>query len=635
MSDRYRPAPYSSADGQPSDEFSQSYDRPGFDRARVRDFDRDFDRDYDHRDDRYNSRDRYDSRDHYDSRDRYRSRSPRGDWSQQGRSSSRVEDQYARSREVGYYHDRRFSQSDALNYLQGWDGPTQARDFLKAQRHTTAEYDMYAEPAQPPPYHGENDVSPDGRPLHLLLVRNLKENLTEEVFAKGLEKLNQDPDNIDPNCPPSGATLGSLRRVLIIRDRQTDMSMRFGYAEYHDRADATRALAKAEELDEKCTIGSRKIAVSCPHFGVFPPVVASLRDRTGRQFTFNFPTSDALHKYHDDRYYPRELMVNAEAPSRPNSSGKESASGSDRGLSIKGAATAVYNYDADSALNAAKLETKEKSKKRKAPGTTAPAFLQHWQNKAAELRRQEERAEAGREREELAKANKASASGPNALNRPAIPVESDEQTFSIDTAEKKCCYLCAAQFQTSEGLQRHLKESAKHAGNAKDDAATAKGYERLVKANVDARATIKLLLPSDVVPADSSYRDRAAERRSAQQTATGFKEATPKFSLKNNKLTGRKPSSSPAPAPPSYGKGLGMLQKAGWSPGQGLGAGERSGPSAPIEQNLYSARVGLGHEAGKLGDAVSEAARLTVADGREDFLEKTREKARERFGKME
>ena len=55
--------------------------------------------------------------------------------------------------------------------------------------------------------------------------------------------------------------------------------------------------------------------------------------------------------------------------------------------------------------------------------------------------------------------------------------------------------------------------------------------------------------------------------------------------------------------------------------------------TAPIATDMYVAGVGLGAEGGKVGDAVEEASRSTRGNYSE-FLEKTREKARGRFGEM-
>ncbi|KAK3080730.1 hypothetical protein LTR53_020514, partial [Teratosphaeriaceae sp. CCFEE 6253] len=81
--------------------------------------------------------------------------------------------------------------------------------------------------------------------------------MSEDLFAKGLEKLYLDPGTTPAVGPQTGAADGSLRRVLIVRDRITDKSMHYGFAEYHSISDATAALAKAEAMGEKCTIASK------------------------------------------------------------------------------------------------------------------------------------------------------------------------------------------------------------------------------------------------------------------------------------------------------------------------------------------------------------------------------------------
>lgn len=70
----------------------------------------------------------------------------------------------------------------------------------------------------------------------------------------------------------------------------------------------------------------------------------------------------------------------------------------------------------------------------------------------------------------------------------------------------------------------------------------------------------------------------------------------------------------------------------GWSAGAGLGA-QGTGVTAPIATEVYAQGVGLGAQGGKLGDAVNEANRNTR--GRYDeFLEKTKDLARERYERM-
>ena len=79
-------------------------------------------------------------------------------------------------------------------------------------------------------------------------------------------------------------------------------------------------------------------------------------------------------------------------------------------------------------------------------------------------------------------------------------------------------------------------------------------------------------------------------------------------------------------------KGAGMLAKMGWTAGAGLGA-EGGGRTEAIATEVYAPGVGLGAEGGKLGDASEEAARNTRGDFKA-FVEKTRDRARERFERM-
>lgn len=57
------------------------------------------------------------------------------------------------------------------------------------------------------------------------------------------------------------------------------------------------------------------------------------------------------------------------------------------------------------------------------------------------------------------------------------------------------------------------------------------------------------------------------------------------------------------------------------------------GRTEAVEAKVYVPGVGLGAEGGELGDAAEEAARKTRGD-QGGFVEKTREKARERFERL-
>lgn len=91
-------------------------------------------------------------------------------------------------------------------------------------------------------------MAPDGTPSQFLLLRGLEPSVSEELLAKGVSKLFKPAGS--NNLPTQsnakkgakvasttgdanlGAREGTLRRVLLVRDRRTNESWRFGFAEY-------------------------------------------------------------------------------------------------------------------------------------------------------------------------------------------------------------------------------------------------------------------------------------------------------------------------------------------------------------------------------------------------------------------
>jgi hypothetical protein len=70
----------------------------------------------------------------------------------------------------------------------------------------------------------------------------------------------------------------------------------------------------------------------------------------------------------------------------------------------------------------------------------------------------------------------------------------------------------------------------------------------------------------------------------------------------------------------------------GWTAGEGLGA-QGTGRTDAITTELYAQGVGLGAQGGKVGDAAEEAQRQTKGNYA-DFLNKTKDKAKERFNSL-
>ena len=96
---------------------------------------------------------------------------------------------------------------------------------------------------------GDSDASPNGAPSQFLLIRGLEPTVTEDLLAKGVAKLYKPSRRNSPPANPSskkgnakvasttgdanlGAKEGSLRRVLLIRDRRSNESWRYGFAEF-------------------------------------------------------------------------------------------------------------------------------------------------------------------------------------------------------------------------------------------------------------------------------------------------------------------------------------------------------------------------------------------------------------------
>ena len=96
---------------------------------------------------------------------------------------------------------------------------------------------------------GDSDASPNGTPSQFLLLRGLEPTVSEDLLAKGVAKLYKPSRR---SSPPAaliskkgnskvasttgdanlGAKEGSLRRVLLVRDRKTNESWRYGFAEF-------------------------------------------------------------------------------------------------------------------------------------------------------------------------------------------------------------------------------------------------------------------------------------------------------------------------------------------------------------------------------------------------------------------
>jgi hypothetical protein len=336
---------------------------------------------------------------------------------------------------------------------------------------------------------------------------------------------------------------------------------------------------------EKFTISSRPVMVSYIHAGVFVPVMDP--NPSTAHFTFS-PLSNPSVKlmYWDDEGYANELMLTS----------SEDDVGQDQPKGTRPSGQREQNESKGT-------KDVEKAKKRKADAAASasakklamPSHLQFWSNRHAELHgiaKDDAENPAGDESEK----------GGLSTDASAPPAQ------SYADLNRNCCYLCMRQFKSSANVNRHERLSQLHRDNLQNEEAKARGMAKLVKHGI-------IQQPS------SEYRDRARERRQAfGRTKTGARQKP------------AAPKDEDAPPVQTTSKGASLLSKMGWSAGSGLGA-QGTGVTAPIATEVYAQGVGLGAQGGKLGDAVEEAGRNTR--GRYDeFLEKTKETARQRYDQM-
>ncbi|KIW78199.1 hypothetical protein Z517_08032 [Fonsecaea pedrosoi CBS 271.37] len=467
------------------------------------------------------------------------------------------------------------------------------------------EHPTYAIPTKPPNV-GDNDASPDNRPSQFLLLRGLEPSVSEELLVKGVSKLNKPSSSTqkdelsakkgakvasttgDANL---GAKEGTLRRVLLVRDRKTNESWRYGFAEYASIEDAQAALTRYNSF-ERFTIASKQVLVSYIHAGVFVPVLNSTPDT--ERFCFS-PVGNPAMKlaYWDEGAYVKELAV-----SMPNTSSQEPKNG------------AATRTEAGSKP----AKDTEKAKKRKAQTEaetigvkkTVPSHLQFWSNRHAELH--------GISKRSQARDDSRSTDGNESTEAPP------SQSYADPT--RHCCYLCMRQFNNAAEVNKHERLSDLHRSNLQDEIKVKKAEAKLAKHGIQLQPVMAAAKPVH------EYRDRAKERRKIYGVVNKKGEQ-----VGNAPRSSRASSDDESSQPPIQSKGASLLSKMGYTAGQGLGA-SGEGMTAPISQDVYVAGVGLGAQGGKLGDAVVEAERNTKGDYG-GFLEETRQRARERYARME
>jgi hypothetical protein len=287
-----------------------------------------------------------------------------------------------------------------------------------------------------------------------------------------------------------------------------------------------------------------------------------------------------------------------------------------------------------------------KAKKAK-PESTLPGQFATWTRKQAELR-----AEEAMEIDEIS-TNVDARQSFLILTKYSAAEEADkENSVSAGSTEDKLhaiCFLCATTFPQTN-VVAHVGQSNIHRQRLEDTHMLDSAYALMKSLGIEPEQMLKVSI--DTTGEGGDYVDRAKMRREVEKQRRRELKAQAKsapkikMSLGGNALDddhGKTSLTAPCHYVcktiadhqcvdgPASGIGASMLKKHGWSEGQGLGAG--NGRTAPIEQNMYAAGVGLGHESSRKGDAIEEANRLTKGEG-SSFADATKNAARQRFHDM-
>jgi len=221
---------------------------------------------------------------------------------------------------------------------------------------------------------GDTDFA-DKAQFACLLLRGLDTSIKEDIFAKGVAKLyrSHSSSKFQPKAKDAptkllstssattkGAPDNSIKRVFIVRDRRTDESKGFGFAEFYSVQDAEAAMIKYNALPASSyTIGSKPITVSFCHTGVFKPVSITGPEQSRYVFPSSTISAQWL-EYWNPHLYASYHNVST-APSPPSA--------------------APAPAKAEPATKKRKAEDKGLK-----PNKSQMTIFGHWQNKGKELR---------------------------------------------------------------------------------------------------------------------------------------------------------------------------------------------------------------------------------------------------------
>lgn len=457
-------------------------------------------------------------------------------------------------------------------------------------------------------------------PSHMLVIYPLAGFVNENMLAKDIKRLElekpekpKDTGNGAPKLKSTaptndasgyGARAGTLHRVFLMRETESNDSLKYGFAEFWSVEDAAAALTKFSK-SRNFTVAACAVTISSIHMGVFIPEDRAPTDNTRHMSFHPLFNPSLLVRYRDHHAYPSVQVVNAEPPA--------------------GLVLAPKEEDAG-----------EKTKKRKADTATGsiskkPTMMV---GKMAMWQRKHDEIHVDDKEKNKSSTIKIALSGANAMPLPSntdspssapVTTEAEDETPAAVAAseptsfvdrERLMCLICMRKYKSTDEVDIHEK-SRNHRTAMEDSAKVEAALPRLA-------ARDKRLAKTST---EGEYRDRAKERRQA------FNQPNKPKPVQATAAAASKPKPVEAPKPAAPSKGAGMLAKMGWASGSGLGA-DGAGRTEVIETNAYQEGVGLGAEGGNLGDAAELAAKRTTGNTYAAYVSSVQDRARERYNKM-